>query len=333
MRSSYSSWCALAWLLLLGASLAEAGQTVRVTGGDCRTIQQAIDSLPAGGGEVVVEAGTYVCGEFIHIDRDNVVLQGVGAATLLRLADGADSPVIVVGQRTVIPTEARGGIRIANLAIDGNRRNQRVECFRGPCSAGNPLRNNGVTLRRVRDVVIENVTVYGAKSGGLVTELTCRRVTVRGLTSFDNEFDGLAGYETEESVFSGLVLHDNASAGISVDIGFHSNVISDAVIVGSGTHGIFMRDSRDNTITNLRIRVSGSHGIFCAQVDADAAKPCAGNTFHGLMVSDSRGAGLRINDASCVHNLVDASQFFGNTGGCVSEAATGLAQRGSLICR
>jgi hypothetical protein len=333
MRSSWFPSCVTVSSLLLTVSLAGAAQTVRVTGGDCRTIQQAIDSLPPGGGEVIVEAGTYACQEFIHIDRDNVVLQGVGPATLLRVADGADTPAIVVGQRVAVPTDMRSGIRISSLAIDGNRRNQRVECFRGPCSGGNPLRNNGITLRRVRDALVENVTVSGAKSGGLVTELTCRRITVRGLRSSDNEFDGLAGYETEQSVFSGLELHDNLAAGISIDIGFHSNIISDAVIVGSGSHGIFMRDSRDNTFTSLRIRISGSHGVFCAQVDADATKPCAGNTFNGLVVSDSTGAGFRVNDASCVNNLLDASQFFSNAGGCVSEAMTGLVQRGSLVCR
>lgn len=333
MRGWLVRSCPAVLALTLCMPLSAESATVRVTGGDCRTIQQAIDSLPPEGGEVVVEAGTYACHEFIHIDRDNVTLRGVGTATVLRLADRADSPVLVIGQRAVVPAETRRNIRLLDLAIDGNRRNQTVECFRGPCSSSNPLRNNGITLRRVADVLVENVVVVGARSGGLVTELTSRRITVRGLTASDNEFDGLAGYQTEESLFSALYLHNNLAAGISLDIDFHNNIISDVFIVQSGKVGIFMRDSRDNTFESVRIRHSGEHGVFCAQVDTDAAKPCAGNTFHGLVVSDSKGAGFRINDASCANNLIDAAQLFGNAGGCVSEATSGLAVRGNVVCR
>lgn len=333
MRPSWPQCFLAVSCLVLCVPLPGEGQTVRVTGGDCRTIQQAIDSLPPGGGEVTVEAGTYPCQEFVHIDRDNVVLRGVGTATLLRLADRADSPVLLVGQRLAVPAETRRNIRILNLAIDGNRRNQTVECFRGPCSTSNPLRNNGITLRSVSDVLVENVVIFGARSGGIVTELTSRRITIRGLASFDNHFDGVAGYQTEESLFSGLHLHDNASAGISTDIGFNNNIVSDVFIVQSGTVGLFMRDSRDNTFETVRIRRSGEHGVFCAQVDVDATKPCAGNTFQGLVVSDSKGAGFRINDASCINNLIDSSQFYGNAGGCISESNPGLALRGNVVCR
>lgn len=333
MRGSVVGSCLAVLSLTLSTPLWAESATVRVTGGDCRTIQQAINSLPPEGGEVIVEAGTYACQEFIHIDRDNVTLRGVGTATLLRLQDRADSPVLVLGQRAVVPAETRRNIRILDLAIDGNRRNQTMECFRGPCSSSNPLRNNGITVRGVVDALVENVVIVGARSGGLVTELTSRRITVRGLTASDNEFDGLAGYQTEESLFSALYLHNNLAAGISLDIDFNNNVISDVFIVQSGRVGIFMRDSRDNTFAGVRIRQSGEHGVFCAQVDTDSAKPCAGNTFHGLVVSDSKGAGFRVNDASCVNNLVDSAQLFGNAGGCISEATSGLVVRGNVVCR
>ena len=306
---------------------------VRVSGGDCPAIQQAIDALPPTGGHVIVNAGTYVCADFIHIDRDNVVLEGVGPATLLRLADNSDSPVIVIGQRIAVPTTTRSRIRVANLRIDGNRINQTVECYRGACSPANPLRNNGLTLRRVNDVIIENVMVSSTRSGGLVTELTCRRLTVRDFTSSDNAFDGVAFYQTEDSVFSGLHLHNNAAAGISADIDFNGNLLSDTTIANSGKVGVFIRDSRDNVFSNLRVRDSAEDGVFCAQVDTDVTTACSGNTFKGLMVSGSVGAGFRINDASCTDNLIDASQFFNNTAGCISEATPGLAQTGDNRCR
>jgi hypothetical protein len=38
-----------------------------------------------------------------------------------------------------------------------------------------------------------------------------RRLTVRNYTAFDNQFDGLACYQTEDSHFSHLNLHDNTA--------------------------------------------------------------------------------------------------------------------------
>lgn len=301
--------------------------------GLCAAIQNAIDDLPLQGGQVIVKAGTYTCKDPLVIDRDNVELRGVGPATILRLADGANAPVIIVGQTLPVPTVTRRNIRVSDLVIDGNRANQTFECLKGDCSASNPLRNNGITLRRVSDARIERIAVFGARSGGLVSELTCRRLAITDFTSSDNHFDGVAGYETEDSVFSRLYLHDNLAAGFSFDIAFNNNLISDTVINGNAKVGIFMRDSKDNVFHGLQIRNSGEHGIFLAQVDADATKPASGNTFIGLTVSSSLGAGIRINDLSCVNNAVVGSQFVGNSGGCISEASPGLALASANICR
>lgn len=299
----------------------------------CDAIQSAIDSLPAGGGLVIVQAGTYGCSKPLVIDRDNVQLVGEGPATLLRLADGANAPVLIVGQAIPVPNATRHNIVVSDLSIDGNRAGQTFECSGGDCTASNPLRNNAITLRRVTDAAVERVSVHSARSGGLVSELTCRRLTIRDFTSFDNSFDGLAGYETEDSILSGLYLHDNLAAGFSFDIAFNNNVISDTVIANNGKVGIFMRDSRDNIFKGLQIRNNGEHGVFLAQVDTDATKPASGNTFIGLVVSGSNGAGLRANDPSCIGNSVIGSQFVGNSQGCISEASTGLVLSSGNTCR
>lgn len=300
---------------------------------DCKGIQNAINDLPPEGGQVFIQAGTYTCKAPIIIDRDNIELHGEGPATLLRLADGANVPMLILGQTIPVPTATRHNIVVADLTIDGNRQKQTFECSGGDCTSSNPLRNNAITLRRVTDARIERVTVFGARSGGLVSELTCRRLTIRDFTSFDNHFDGLAGYETEDSILSGLYLHDNLAAGFSFDIAFNNNIITDTVISGSGKVGIFMRDSRDNLFKGLQIRNSGEHGVFLAQVDSDDTKPASGNTFIGIVVSASKGAGLRVNDLSCVNNSVIGSQFVGNTQGCISEASPGLALSSGITCR
>lgn len=323
-----------------GAAPATAFAPAEVVRKDtCRAIQRAIDALPPEGGQVIVQAGRYTCTEPIVIDRDHVDLKGEGPATVLQLAAGANAPVLVIGQTSTPPTTARRHIQISDLRIDGNRAHQTLECWGGPCDTGGTMfiRNSGIVLRRVEDVLVERVTAQSARSGGLVSERGSRRVTVRDFTAFDNHFDGLAAYETEDSTFVGLHLHDNLAAGLSFDLRFNNNLISDAVITGSGTVGIFMRDARDNLFEGMLVRRSREYGLFLAQVDADATKPAAGNTFSGLVVSDSGRAGLRVNDASDVDNLVVGAQFVHNAGVCpeagISEAAPGLVQRFGIICR
>lgn len=300
---------------------------------DCPGIQRAIDSLPSGGGQVQLLAQTYTCGGAIVIARDNVVLRGAGPATVLRLADGASSPVLVIGASEPVPAITHRNIAVHDLSIDGNRLNQAFECQGGPCSVSNPLRNNGITIRRAEDVTVANVAVTSARSGGLVTELGVRRASVAGFTASDSFFDGLAGYQTEDSVFDRLYLHDNGAAGFSFDIAFNHNLISNTVIENAAKVGIFMRDSRDNVFHGVQIRNSKEHGVFLAQVDTDTTKPASGNSFVALVVTGSAGAGFRANDASCANNSVVGAQLIGNAGGGISEATPGLVQALGVITR
>jgi hypothetical protein len=323
------------------------GETIStLVSGGCDDIQTAINNLPASGGQIVVQAGTYTCSTSIVIDRDNVDLRGQGPATVLRLADHANLPLLVLGQAINEPTVTRSNIYVSDLTLDGNRENQDSECYSANCDEY-PIRNNGITLRRVSDVLVERVTVIGARSGGLVAEHGCRRITVHDLTAADSNFDGLAGYLTEDSKFTGLYLHNNCAAGLSFDLDFDNNIISDVIILRDedrtcetsdppeldGTVGVFMRDSRDNVFHGIQIRNSREHGIFLAQEVGLPDSAATGNTFSGMVISGSGGAGLRANDPTVVNTLVVESQFVGNSSGCISEAVAGQVQVFGIICR
>lgn len=298
-------------------------------GENCSFIQAAINQLPAQGGEVIVRAGQYTCYNYIVINRNNVTLRGEGNATVLSLANGANSPVIIMGQATAIPTITRRNIHVKNISINGNRANQQYECWHGPCNAMNTLRNNGISIRHCEDCGVEGVTIYSTASGGLVTELNCQRLIVRGVTSFNNKYDGMAAYQTENSLFTNLNLHNNLAAGLSFDIKFNNNIVSNSILSDNAKVGIFMRDSENNSFQGLQIRNSGEHAIFLAQVDTDSSKPATGNIFLGVIVSQANGSGIRVNDASCVNNSVVGSQFSGYTHGCVYEGAP-IVQSGNI---
>jgi len=311
-----------------------------VQGGGCSGIQAAIDALPPAGGAVLVPAGTYVCTAPIEIDRNSVSLRGVGPATVLRLGDEVNRPVLVVGEAVASPTTIRRDIDVSDLAIDGNRTQQQFECSSGPCTGGEYLRNNGISLRHVEDVTVEHVSVTGARSGGLVVELSSRRVRVHDFSASDSQFDGLAGYDTEDSVFSGLYLHDNAAAGLSFDNDFDGNTISDSVLADNGDVGVFMRDATDNVFAAVRIRDSFKDGVYLAENNQNN-DPALGNTFSDMVISGSgdvgapaeEGYGVKVVNASCTDNLLVASQLVDNRDGAVSEASVGLLTKSANVFR
>lgn len=294
-----------------------------VDGGGCNAIQAAINK----GGEVFVAAGTYRCRNSIVIDRDHVTLRGAGEATILRLEPSVNRPVLIVGQPAPrVPVTTRAHIRIANLLIDGNRTQQPFECHLSDACAGDDfLRNNGILLRGVQDVLVEHVTVKSARSGGLVSEHGTRRLTVRDFTSYDNHFDGLGGYRTEDSLFSGLHLHDNGAAGLSFDLDFVGNTVSRSVIADSRDVGLFMRDARSNVFSAVHIRDSGSFGAFVAENPDPDGGPTSCNMFTGIEVVRSgrnpakSGHGMAFRDPSSLHNLVIGAQFLGNRDGTISD--------------
>jgi len=212
-------------------------------------VQRALDALPDCGGEVVLPPGEIVIRQPVVLRRDAQILRGSGPATVLWLADDANCPVIIMGEPVNSPKQTVKNLRVGDFAINGNRSNQQRELWK-LAGEGSEIRNNGITVQGVTDSVIENVTSARCRSGGLVTTRNVRRLTVRGLDAFDNQFDGLACYQTEDCLFTDLYLHDNPGAGISLDLAFNHNVISNAVL-NANDLGVFMRASRNNQFCNV----------------------------------------------------------------------------------
>jgi len=146
-------------------------------GANATQIQLALDSLPLGGGEVVLPPGKITVTQPIVLDRSGQALCGAGEATILFLADNANCPVIIMGQPVNRPRNVNH-LRVSNLSIDGNRAHQERENWRLK-GEGSGIRNNGITIQDVSDSVVENVTTANCRSGGLVTTLNTRRLLVR----------------------------------------------------------------------------------------------------------------------------------------------------------
>jgi parallel beta-helix repeat protein len=303
-----------------------ARPSVYLAKGDGASISQAILSLPPEGGSVVLGGSEFLVRQPIVIDRDGVELRGTGPGTTLKLADDANCSVVIVGSATTPIPRIVQDVSVRHLTIDGNRGSQLWECCGGPCDEGGltAIRNNGITIRGAEDICIEHVVTRRARSGGVVLEKYCRRVFINNLESHDNHFDGLAAYEAEDCTFTQLHLHHNQSAALSFDWKFNRNLIADSTLEHNGSQGVFMRDSIENKFRNLTIRNNGEQGIFIAQTESLPGTACVKNTFTNLTVTANQGHGMRINDASCVGNVVTTSRFTGNRLGNISQTSENL---------
>lgn len=303
-----------------------AHQTVYIGAGTSdREIQAALDNLPAVGGTVVLPAGEFVIHKPLILSRDHQALRGSGPETVLRLADNANCPVIIMGEPVNQPQKIVRNLRVSDLFIDGNRLNQQRELWQ-LSGEGSQIRNNGITIQSVSDCLVENIVSARNRSGGLVTTLDVKRLTVRHYESFDNEFDGLACYLTTDSTFTDLNLHHNPGAGISLDLAFNNNVISNAVLTANDL-GIFMRYSRENKFLNISIRNSHHHGVFMAHAEHQTAHgwgpapmtECVRNAFTNLVAMNCGGAAFRVNNDTCTNNIIIRPTFAGNLKGNISQ--------------
>jgi hypothetical protein len=289
----------------------------------------ALDGLPEGG-EVVLSEGKYLIRKPVILRKDHQTLRGCGVATVLYLADAANCPVVVLGSPTAGAKEPVKDVRLASLLIDGNRANQQKEVWR-LLSDGAGVYNNGVDVWGTDHATVEHVVCGHCRSGGMVTSAGTRGLTVRDFTAFDNQFDGLACYLTQDSDFSGLNLHDNLSAGISLDLDFNHNVIHAAVLTGNDL-GVFMRQSRNNVFEGLTIQKSRHHGVFMAQTFAETAagwrscpgSECAGNSFDNILIAHCGGNAFLVNDATCTNNVICGGRFADNALGDLAQASPNL---------
>ena len=325
---------AILWLLFsarfgVAASQPPVSQPVVINlsaGVSDKQIQAALDALPICGGEVILAAGTFEIHQPLILQRDFQSLRGAGAMTILILASNANCPVIILGEPVNHPLKIIKNLRVSDLFIDGNRLHQQRELWK-LSGEGSDIRNNGITVQTVSDSAVEHIICARNRSGGLVTTLGVARLTVRDLNAFDNEFDGLACYLTTDSLFADLNLHDNPGAGISLDLAFNHNVISNAVL-NANDLGIFMRASRENSFYNVAIHNSHHHGVFMAHSETQTAlgwgpapqTECVYNSFTNLIAMGCGGAAFRVNNTTCTHNIIIRAKFEGNLKGDLSQA-------------
>jgi parallel beta-helix repeat protein len=266
-------------LVCLGSVPVAAGSsgrcTARLTPRD--DLQRAIDRLPPSRApaRVCLAAGEFTLRRFLSIRRDGVTLRGQGASTVLRLDDGIESPVVVIGDyEHETPRRPTANVTIERLRIVGGGRGG---------SELHPehryMTNSAIVVRGGRNVAIRDVTVGACRSACILTERDTRGVAIERNHIADSVWDGISFNRTRGAHVVGNVIRDNTAAGITAEH-LEDSVVERNVIEANKTHGIYLADSRRNRFADNRFVDNVLSGIFltCAVRERTAAVTCWTNS-------------------------------------------------------
>jgi len=314
-------------------------------GRDHMVLQAAVDYVARlGGGTVRIGPGTYRMGNSLFI-RHNVNIVGAGDDTVLRkcpsestlLADDIDWYGTSVRVKDPKIFRVGGGILLRGksphfdrmlyckhtvVAIDGDviyiDRDPR-DNFWTDTDAEAATLFPVITGDHINDVVIESLCIDGNRDnneelngnyGGGIFIQDCDRITIRNVTTRDNNSDGVSWQVCEDVTIEGCRSLNNANLGlhpgsgsqrpvvrgntiVGNNIGFFfcwgvtDGIVEDNVIEDSAGVGISIghRDT-DNVVRGNIVRRSGEHGVLFRQ-HPEARRDPHRNVFEGNIIEDS----------------------------------------------
>lgn len=183
---------------------------------DQTEINEAISNLPAGGGIVRLKKGTYTINAAISILKSNVVLEGEGAATVIKMANAANLDYLVaIGDGGVT---AYNNCTIRNIRFDCNKANQTLGSGSGP-------------------------VVYGASA----TKNT--RHIIENCWIHDSRVDALRLIGAEDCIVKGCIIWNAGGSGIGIFTSSYYNTIQGNVLRTNGNYGVYDSAGNYNTIS------------------------------------------------------------------------------------
>jgi len=318
---------------------------------DQEEINNAINSLPAGGGRVVLLEGTYHLTAPIKILKSNVVLEGNGWNTVLFLEDGSDCNMIEIGDYY---TSLRN-IKIRNIQFDGNRANQFYESYGVYIYGSSDYKIYNVSVENcyMHDIlsapvgiewglycsVVNNILATSGRGVYLLYATSC---IVSGNTMTDISDLGVQAYYADKL----KCIKNLITAYKALDVNYSSYCIVRGNHIKTSGDGIELSDSPNsvcegNTIDagydGVTIRYEGSCLISSNYITADYGIyidyaddcECSGNILYGC----TRGVNLyNSNRTSIVGNHFD----YGDTGvkvysGCENTYISGNYFNGNTV--
>jgi len=296
--------CLLMVVFVLVAVNAHAHKTISVSNAD--KLLKVINKLKSGS-IVYLKSKSYVLNDTLRITTSNVSIIGE-PGTKLSLANNVNKPVIAIGSQEAVPTFTTVNVTISDIEIDGNKDNQSSEI-----QADKPwIRNNGIDVRAVKRLTIQNVVSRNSRSGGLVISNKCSDIYVMNSEFDNNFFDGIAYYDSKRIYTQNSSIKNNNGAGISLDVDISDSIFSNCILDSNKDVGIFIRFANELRFNNCVIKNSGSYAVFLGHNEED--KGVHDLMFSGCQLLNNVGGVLMssVNDTQSSHNSVVGCVFRAN---------------------
>ncbi len=327
------------------------------------TINQAINSLPAGGGKVILLEGTYIVDGSVIVPS-YVTLSGQGTNTVIKIKDGLNY------NTSAIRANSSTRIIISDLAIDGNKIAQTAGFQVGVSLTSvtyssvrnvsvNNFRDQGISITWGSNNTIIGNMCQGNTSNGIGLSSTSNN-TVTGNVCQGNGLCGISAAYSPNNTITGNSCQQNSYHGIELYGSSNTtNTVTGNVCQGNNQNGIYVSGS-NNTLTSNTCQGNGQHGILfdfgsnntiIGNVCSENSQ-AANNTYDNIQITNNadynnvqcnicrQGAltnkpryGIRINSSDCNGNFVSNNDL--RTSGVTaaySDAGTGtITSAGNLI--
>ena len=188
------------------------------------------------------------------------------------------------------------------------------------------IRNNGIDVRMVNNLRITDVDIHDARSGGVVVSWECYQIFITDSYFYNNFFDGIALYDSENINVINFMCFGNGSAGISLDNQLSDVLFDTGIIESNGDVGIFARNSEDISFHDLMIADNQNSGCFLSHVSIGTGTGVTRLYFDGCSFLDNVGYGLWLASpaSESPNNAVTGCLFSGNTAGAINLDAGAL---------
>ncbi len=235
-------------------------------------IIQALNALPATGGEVVILDGTYNITASINIPKDNVSLRGNGNATILKRMYNSTNTDSGPTAKGLITLNEKSGCKIQGLQIDGNKATYTASY------------NYGIFLKSSSNNTITGNTCTN-NNNGIRCDSSSNENTVTGNTCNSNS-NGIRFDSSSDNTVTGNTCNNNSSNGVYLSSSSNSIVIGNTC--NNNYYGIFLYSSSDNTITGNTCN-NNNNGIrlYLSSNNNTVTGNTCNNNYYGIFLYSS----------------------------------------------
>ena len=232
----------------------------------------------------------------------NIVLQGQGPVTILRVVDNADDSILTSVLVNDDPLSGNVDITIADLAIDGNKANQPPVGLK-----------HGISLTFVENATIQRVVIHNMEQSGIALWDFCEEGLIEGCVIHDNDGSGMHLFSCFDMSVTGNRILRNGGDGILLLFGGSYTVVSNTILQ-NGSVGINIT-SESNSITGNTVEMNGSYGINLSAVQARnntvSSNTVTRNGWYGIILSGGAHDNV-VADNNIEQNGTDGANTYDN---------------------